>query len=58
MSEPQSNQIKQVQPTGLEADVRISLPMEGGRIDFDLISRAMSRRPGVEALKALLKKED
>ena len=38
-------------------DVRISLPMDGDRIDFSLIERTMNRAPGFTALRALLNEE-
>ena len=38
-------------------DVGIILPMDGDRIDYNLIERTMNRAPGFTALKALLKEE-
>ena len=38
-------------------DVRISLPMDGDRIDFKLIERTMNRAPGFPALLGLLDEE-
>ena len=38
-------------------DVRIKLPMDRDRIDYNLIERTMNRAPGFTALKALLNED-